>query len=213
MGRLGHERTLIVRRPQAQGIIELPQLSRRTALVVPVRRSLGDATGGRASLFGIYLGQAGNPDDHAGRRRSHQDRPSRFLPPRTSRLAVARCGGMDSGDGIGWISCLVEQGTMWADSIFKQPKTVLLQAVIASTSEAIWTPSFRDGASAPDPESRDSGFDASHRPGMTGSYFQMRLRDLAARSARAVHNPFAQENRGRGECRVPAAPAVSCAKC
>src|SRR6266436_2468424 len=30
------------------------------------------------------------------------------------------------------------------------------------------TPSFRDGALAPDPESRDSGFDASHRPGMTG---------------------------------------------
>jgi 4-hydroxy-tetrahydrodipicolinate synthase len=29
------------------------------------------------------------------------------------------------------------------------------------------TPSFRDGALAPDPESRDSGFDASHRPGMT----------------------------------------------
>src|SRR5947199_5625790 len=27
--------------------------------------------------------------------------------------------------------------------------------------------SFRDGALAPDPESRDSGFDASHRPGMT----------------------------------------------
>ena len=27
--------------------------------------------------------------------------------------------------------------------------------------------SFRDGAPAPDPESRDSGFDASHRPGMT----------------------------------------------
>src|SRR6266478_2914650 len=31
----------------------------------------------------------------------------------------------------------------------------------------IQTPSFRDGALAPDPESRDSGFDASHRPGMT----------------------------------------------
>jgi 4-hydroxy-tetrahydrodipicolinate synthase len=29
------------------------------------------------------------------------------------------------------------------------------------------SPSFRDGALAPDPESRDSGFDASHRPGMT----------------------------------------------
>jgi hypothetical protein len=28
-------------------------------------------------------------------------------------------------------------------------------------------PSFRDGALAPDPESRDSGFDASRRPGMT----------------------------------------------
>src|SRR4029077_4054868 len=30
-------------------------------------------------------------------------------------------------------------------------------------------PSFRDGALAPDPESRDSGFDALHRPGMTTS--------------------------------------------
>src|SRR6266700_3785978 len=29
--------------------------------------------------------------------------------------------------------------------------------------------SFRDGALAPDPESRDSGFDASQRPGMTAS--------------------------------------------
>ena len=29
---------------------------------------------------------------------------------------------------------------------------------------------FRDGASAPDPESRDSGFDAAHRPGMTSSF-------------------------------------------
>jgi hypothetical protein len=26
-----------------------------------------------------------------------------------------------------------------------------------------------------------------------------------------VQEPFAQENRGRGECRVPAAPAASCA--
>src|SRR5580704_8525895 len=34
-------------------------------------------------------------------------------------------------------------------------------------SEAIPGSSFRDGALAPDPESRDSGFDASHRPGMT----------------------------------------------
>src|SRR5258706_10570755 len=31
--------------------------------------------------------------------------------------------------------------------------------------------------------------------------------------ARVVHESLAQENRGRGECRVPAAPAASCAKC
>src|SRR2546423_2622752 len=30
-------------------------------------------------------------------------------------------------------------------------------------------PSFRDGALTPDTESRDSGLDASHRPGMTAS--------------------------------------------
>src|SRR5260221_946846 len=33
--------------------------------------------------------------------------------------------------------------------------------------EAIHRASCRDGASAPDPEPRDSGFDALHRPGMT----------------------------------------------
>src|ERR1700732_2755611 len=32
---------------------------------------------------------------------------------------------------------------------------------------SLFFPSFRDGAQAPDPESRDSGFDAPHRPGMT----------------------------------------------
>src|ERR1700709_1392304 len=34
------------------------------------------------------------------------------------------------------------------------------------------TASFRDGALAPDPESRDSGFDASHRPGMTDEIYR-----------------------------------------
>jgi len=48
-------------------------------------------------------------------------------------------------------------------------------------------PSFRDGALAPDPESRDSGFDASHRPRNDG----LRLRIPAARCARVVHEPFA----------------------
>jgi hypothetical protein len=38
-------------------------------------------------------------------------------------------------------------------------------------------PSFRDGALAPDPESRDSGFDASHRPGMTTLSFAARNDD------------------------------------
>ena len=36
-----------------------------------------------------------------------------------------------------------------------------------------------------------------------------RLRDPAARYARVLHGPAAQ--RGRGECRVPSAPAASCA--
>src|SRR5437667_7121733 len=42
-------------------------------------------------------------------------------------------------------------------------------------------PSFRDGALAPAPESRDSGFDASHRPGMTksGLLRRFRLRSLS----------------------------------
>src|SRR5258707_3358405 len=45
---------------------------------------------------------------------------------------------------------------------------------------------------APDPESRDSGFDASHRPGMTTSMLRpenlprfSRARNLAARASRA----------------------------
>src|ERR1700731_3975480 len=87
-------------------------------------------------------------------------------------------------------------------------------------------------------ESRDSGFDASHRPGMTvldsfvapsraePSYsatgnaasifrkrrdFQTHLRDLAARFARVLPERSALSIRGRGECRAPDAPAASCA--
>jgi hypothetical protein len=60
-------------------------------------------------------------------------------------------------------------------------------------------------------ESRDSGFDASHRPGMTASYFQTHVYALAAPCARAVDIPPAQ--RGRGERRVPVAPAASRALC
>src|SRR5260370_36572007 len=35
---------------------------------------------------------------------------------------------------------------------------------------------------------------------------------LAARCARVLHEPSAQEKRGRGECRAHGAPAASCAK-
>jgi hypothetical protein len=40
---------------------------------------------------------------------------------------------------------------------------------------------------------------------------QTRVRRLAARSARAMPKRFALSIRGRGECRVPSAPAASCA--
>jgi hypothetical protein len=40
---------------------------------------------------------------------------------------------------------------------------------------------------------------------------QTRIRDLAARCARAVDESFAQEIKGRGERRMPAAPAAPCA--
>jgi hypothetical protein len=42
---------------------------------------------------------------------------------------------------------------------------------------------------------------------------QTHLRNLAARCARALQNSFAHQRRGRRECRVLAAPAVSCAIC
>src|SRR6267378_1828161 len=74
-------------------------------------------------------------------------------------------------------------------------------------------------SAGPDPESRDSGFDASHRPGMTAYglcrfarndvELQTHVHDLATRCARAVDKSSAL--RGRGERRVPVAPAASCA--
>src|SRR6202165_1493441 len=68
-------------------------------------------------------------------------------------------------------------------------------AVIASLSAVIArseatkqsTPSFRDGALAPDPESRDSGLDASHRPGMTASgLLRFARNDVVRRSLAAL---------------------------
>src|SRR5450631_4501558 len=49
------------------------------------------------------------------------------------------------------------------------------------------------------------------RLAITSLLFQTHVRDLAAQCARGVDESSAQ--RGRGECRVPNAPAVSCALC
>jgi len=86
---------------------------------------------------------------------------------------------------------------------------------------AILTPSFR-GARSASPESRDSGSapdGASRNDGCRfasslrndGALIQTRVYDLAARCARAVDESSAQ--RGRGERRVPVAPAASRALC
>jgi hypothetical protein len=44
-------------------------------------------------------------------------------------------------------------------------------------------------------------------------HFQTQIRLLAARFARGLHERLSLEKRGSRECRVRAAPAVSCAKC
>src|SRR3984893_4685671 len=50
------------------------------------------------------------------------------------------------------------------------------------------------------------------KPGDDDGEIGMHLRNPAARCARVVHEFFAPKRRGRRECRVRAAPAVSCAK-
>ncbi len=89
--------------------------------------------------------------------------------------------------------------TLFSDSIFKQPQTIRCRAVIPGWS------------AGPDPESRDSGFDASHRPGMTVSApipnMPTRPRGAMRPSCAFIFRPQG----GRGECRVPVAPAASCA--
>jgi hypothetical protein len=58
--------------------------------------------------------------------------------------------------------------------------------------------SFRDGALAPDPESRDSGLDASHRPGMTVLLRRVRNGGLKFRSAwRVKRQPAFRSGSGR----------------
>src|SRR5713226_343580 len=50
-----------------------------------------------------------------------------------------------------------------ADMVLAPQRQWVRKSSLREASEA----SFRDGASAPDPESRDYGFDAPNRPGMT----------------------------------------------
>ena len=57
--------------------------------------------------------------------------------------------------------------------------------------------SFRDGAQAPDPESRDSGFDASHRPGMTVIVRPSRPPPPRSASRRAARTPTSARPRRR----------------
>jgi hypothetical protein len=82
--------------------------------------------------------------------------PRRFdQPPRHVRIERVAPVGPVHGDGE---QALVE---LLKDHFVVHEVLPLLLLVVLS--------SFRDGALAPDPESRDSGFDASHRPGMTAS--------------------------------------------
>ncbi len=75
------------------------------------------------------------------------------------------------------------------------------------TSEFAGEGRFADEDPAPIFASRLEGLSRSLRAEQT------RIHGLAAQYARAMQESFAPENRGRGECRVPNAPAASCALC
>ena len=81
-------------------LAEFSEIQGRVARALHVRRSLGDAAGGRIAVLGIYRDQARDHHRHAHRHRREQDRPFRIFPARASRHAVARCGGMDRGGGV-----------------------------------------------------------------------------------------------------------------
>src|ERR1700722_15736109 len=100
MGRLGNERALSVRRCQARRLAELSEIYGRDPRAVLFGRSLGDAPGGRTSVFGVYGGEDRKPAGNSGRRRYVENRPSLLLQPRPSRRAGARGGGMARGDVI-----------------------------------------------------------------------------------------------------------------
>ena len=80
---------------QTRSAAEFSEIQRRVARALHVRRSLGDAAGGRTAVFGIYLDQAGDHHRDASGDRRQQDRAHGIFQARTSLHAVARGGGMD----------------------------------------------------------------------------------------------------------------------
>ena len=83
-----------------EALQNFPKLQGRVARALHVRRSLGDAAGGRIAVLGIYRDQARDHHRDAGGCRRQQDRPFRIFQARASRHAVARGGGMDRGGGV-----------------------------------------------------------------------------------------------------------------
>ena len=84
-----------------EALQNFPNYQGRVARALHVRRSLGDAAGGRIAVLGIYLDQARDHHGDARRYRREQDRAHGILPARTSRHAVARSGGVDRGGVVG----------------------------------------------------------------------------------------------------------------
>ena len=84
---------------RSRRLSNFPQLPGRVACAVHLRRSLGDAAGGRTAVFGIYIDQAGNRYHHAGGCGRERDRSLWIFSQRTSRDTMEECGGMDSSDG------------------------------------------------------------------------------------------------------------------
>ena len=77
--------------PKLPALAEFSKIQGRAARAVHVRRSLGDAAGGRTAVLGLHLDQAGDPHRHAGRCR----RRARSAISASSAPNIAtRCGGV-----------------------------------------------------------------------------------------------------------------------
>ena len=83
-----------------EALQNFPKLQGRAARALHVRRSLGDAAGGRTAVFGIYLDQARDHHRDARGHRRPQDRAYGIFPARAPLHAVAWRRGMDRGGGV-----------------------------------------------------------------------------------------------------------------